>query len=142
MVSSLYLNNQLDYVEIPNSLLNEEKEKKGTQTIPTSYMSTRLNINTTTQKEWEAIASCAMKAQNKYTDSDTKEQVEIVRKWCRKWLKNRDKNRAQAREWNKKHPERHRQLNLQYYYRNRDKVREYQKKYYQEVLKEKRKNGK
>ena len=51
----LYLNNQLDYVEIPNSLLNEEKEKKGTQTIPTSYMSTRLNINTTTQKEWEAL---------------------------------------------------------------------------------------
>ena len=99
-------------------------------------------LTNTTQKEWEAIVSCAMKARNKYTDGDTKEQVEIVRKWSRKWLKSRDKNRAQSREWNKKHPERHRQLNLQYYYRNRDKIREYNKRYYHEVLKEKRKNAK
>lgn len=95
-------------------------------------------LTNTTQREWEAIVSCAMKTQNKYKDETTQEQVEIVRAWANKWLKNKEKSNEGARKWNKEHPERHRQTNLEYYYRHRDKVKEYQKKYYEEVLKPRR----
>lgn len=95
-------------------------------------------LTNTTQKELVAIVSCAMKAQNKYKDETTQEQVEIVRAWARKWFENKKKSNEGARKWNKEHPERHRKTNLEYYYRNRDKVKEYQKRYYEEVLKPKR----
>lgn len=100
-------------------------------------------LTNTTQREWEAIVSCAMKAQNKYEDQTTKDQVEIVRAWAKKWLINKEKSNEGARKWNKEHPERHRKTNLEYYHRNKDKVkkyyeankdkfREYHRKYYEE----------
>ena len=95
-------------------------------------------LTNTTQEEMCAIVACAMKAQNRYKDEETKKQVEIVRAWAKKWFKNKEKSNEGARKWNKEHPERHRKTNLEYYHRNKDKIREYQKKYYEEVLKPKR----
>lgn len=96
-------------------------------------------LTNTTQEEMYAIVSCAIKAQNKYKDETTQKQVEIVRAWAKKWLINKEKSNEGARKWNKEHPERHRKTNLEYYYRNKDKVKKYYKKYYEEVLKPRRK---
>lgn len=105
-------------------------------------------LTNTTQKEWEAIVSCAMKAQNKYEDETTKEQVETVRTWANKWLKNRKKSNEGARKWNIEHPERHKASNERWYagFKERmkndpefcEKQKAYRKKYYEEVLKPKR----
>lgn len=95
-----------------------------------------------TEEEMLAIMACAIKAQNKYKDEETKKQTEIVRGLVKKWFEQREKNREQARKWNKEHAEQHRKTNLKYYHAHKDKIKEYNKQYYHEVLKEKRKNAK
>jgi len=92
-----------------------------------------------TEEEWCAIIALANKAKGSYGELyDTANQYKIVMKWARKWLANKERVRKNANKWNKEHRERHRKTNLEYYYRNKDKIREYQKKYYEEVLKPKR----
>lgn len=96
-------------------------------------------LTNTTQEEMCAIVALAKKAKNSYGELyDTANQYEIVMKWARKWSASKKKSNEGARKWNKEHPERHRKTNLEYYHRNKDKIKEYRKKYYEEVLKPKR----
>lgn len=84
------------------------------------------------------------------------EQLEIVEKFIKKFEEQRELHRKKSIEWNKAHPERHKETNLAYQNRNREKIRErsrnryknmseesknkrkeYIKKYYREVIKPK-----
>ena len=91
-----------------------------------------------TNEETMAIIACARKAKNAYGDTlETDKQYELVMGWANKWFEYKKYNNEKANRWNKENVERHRETNRKYYHNNKEKVKAYQKMYYQTVRKRK-----